>query len=204
MEYKFIPDTFDYEIIKHKFGSFDRFTTSQILYKQRFEKILASLLDIDKLQALADVEIPVIEDSNANFYRKFSMFNDPYIYVRNNYNVERLTTEEISVLENSTEISRDFLMRTFEKVMYEEGDFTFYGTPRRETECPSKSIVFEFAYDQVKCTSIEQLMIIEVIIEKRETMISDKMQNINIPCSFVVYKGIPKIYPLDNTAGAIK
>ncbi len=197
MEYKFIPDSFDDEAIEQRFGTRERFTNLQIKYKQKFESLLLPFLKIGDLMAMIqsqNVEIPLIDDSKANFYRGYSMLQNPYIYVRNNYHVENLTNEEIAILERQDIIPLEFFTKSLERVLFEEGDITFYGTPRDEVACPSQSLVFEFAYDQVKCESVEQLIEIEKVIEQCKLFIRNNLARTNIPVSFVVYDGIPKIF----------
>lgn len=205
MEFKYIPDTFNDEEIIKRFGSKENFVELQVKYKQQFESILLPFLKPVELSSLIqsqNVKIPVIEDTQANFYRRFSMLQNPYLYIRNNYHVEKLTDEEIKTLESQT-ISQEYFARTFERVLYEEGDITFYGTPRDETACPTRSITFEFAYDQVKCESIEHLINIEKVIEEIKTAINANMQATNMPVSFMVYNGIPKQFSIDETSKII-
>ena len=194
MDYDYIPDTFDDISIIKKFGSKQNFLEAQIKYKRAFESFLLPYLNVTRIRevlATADVEIPQIEDSVSNFYRCYSALETPYIYVRNNYHVENLSSEELQVLES--EPSREFFESTYPKVLFEKGDMVFYGTPLVENEVPAHSITFEFAYDQVRCQSIDQLKKIEEIIKECQKIISSNMQEkAKIPASFVTYDGIPK------------
>lgn len=195
MEYKYLPNTFNFQSILLRFGTIERFTELQIKYKQQFEHLLFPILKIDELQAIiqsASTTIPVIDDAAANFYRAHSMLQNPYIYVRNNYHIEALTDEELETLNSQNDISPEFFKSTFDRVLFEEGDIIFYGTPRDETMCRAKCIAFEFAYDQVKCESVEQLVKIEKVIARCKEALERNMQSANIPVSLMIYNGIPK------------
>ena len=59
----------------------------------------------------------------------------------------------------------------------------------------SKTIVFEFAYDQKKCESIEQLKIINEAIDEIFALIEKQnKENINMPVSFIKYHMIPDLF----------
>lgn len=199
MDYTYIPDSFNYKYIKERFDQKNSFLDLQIKYKMGFEKFLLSHLDMEKIsRELVSVgfAIPKIEDTTANFYRKFSQLGNPYIYIRNNYHVERLTDEELAIL-NSNPTS-EFFSKTFPKVMFEDGKTVFYGIPRVETECDAKSITFEFAFDKVACQTMEEIISIEDAIERCKAAIKAQLQDrYGLPISFVVYTGIPKLFPKD-------
>ena len=73
------------------------------------------------------VDIPRIKDKEYNFYHLSSNLNSNYIYLRNNIHIENLTNEEILYLVNNDNFSDDFIINTYQRVLYEEGDATYFG-----------------------------------------------------------------------------
>lgn len=198
MDYKYIPDTFDWEKIIRMFGSKEKFLETQIKYKKGFEKVLAQFLDIEEINGVFSslkICVPRIEDSKTNIYRNYSMFACPYVYVRNNYKVENLSKLELEMLEGTP--TTEFFLNTYGKVMFESGDVVFYGIPNDVTKAQARSITFEFAYDQVKCQSVEELRLIEDSINRCRDIIATRLKSQSIPVSFVVYNGIPKHFSDD-------
>ena len=201
MKYKYIPDSFNNELISSKFKNDDEFIYSQIIYRKGFEKILNEVIDFNKINQYilsTKIDIPEAYDKEYNFYHKYSNINSKYIFLRNNFHVEKLSTEEIGQLLNKT-VDKDFYNNTLEKVIFEDGFETFYGIPMNENKALSKSIVFEFSYNQKKCTDVNQLMEIKKICEEVCNMIETELKQFTqIPISFIIYDCISNEYKNDN------
>ena len=198
MKYMYFPNSYDENLKMSKFKDDNEFLSAQIQYKMMFEKIIDSYITSSKIDASINsynIDIPVVDDRIYNFYHRYSKLQSKYVYVRNNYHVENLSQEEIDLLLHQEEITKDFFDKTLERVLFENGDKTFFGPAVDSNLVKSKSIVFEFAYDQKKCTSVEQLITIENVIYRVSQYIENCLKSkINIPVSFITYKAIPDIY----------
>lgn len=198
MEYNYYPNSYDSNAVKDKFYNTKDFVKAQILYRRGIEKIINKIIDFNIVNDLIlnkEVEIPKILDSEYNFYHNFSSFNSDYVFLRNNIHVEKMTSEELKILLHSDNLPEDFFKNTMERVLFEDGDECFCGLPVDNNLVNSKSIIFEFAYDQAKCTSIKQLNEIHKIITDIFNYIDKKMSStINYPLSFLIYNSIPDIY----------
>lgn len=202
MKYIYSPDSYDETLIESKFENYNEFLNLQLKYRSGFEKVLKNLVNfksIDDNISHQSFTIPKISDSDYNFYHKFSTLNSDYIFLRNNFHIEKLSPEDISLLKNEKVIDTKFLNRTLYTVVFEEGKQCCYGIPQGENFVDSKSIVFEFSYDQKKCSSVEQLN----LIKHFENSISDYISNclngkINIPISIISYNAITDIYYQNN------
>jgi len=206
MGYRFIPDSYDYDSISKLNNSGFNVLELQIYYKQSLEKLLGSLFSfssIDKYIEGLQNQIPIIKDENYNFYRKYSCLNSRYVYLRNNIHIERLTEEEIYILRDNLYhgnlLDFDFIYSTLSRVIFENGDYVFYGNPIMKNLVKSQSIVFEFAYNGLKCQTVEQYEQIQrafsLIFEKTNEIISKKL---NIPLSMVIYDSIPDNYKIES------
>ncbi len=168
MSYKYIPETINFKLYTEKYKDYDSFLQDQILYRQIFEEYLrtkVSFEEIDKYIETNNISIPLIEDKDINFYHKFSHLGSNYLFLRNNIHVEKLNPEEIIELHNLKN-PEQFILKTYEKVLYEDGDFVFAGVPMDETLVASKSIFFEFAFQLAKIEDIKTLKEIKKIETK--------------------------------------
>lgn len=196
MEYVYNPDSYDYGILFKKDISQDEFVKLQVKYKESLEKVLMSVLNfksIDPAMIKNGLNIPVLEIPDNNFYQKFSTLGSKYLFLRNNIHIERLTDEEIEEifesLFNDEDLSKEFIMNTLDKVISEDGDTTMYGTPLLENEISSKSLVFEFAYDDKKC-SLEDGKKIAKYLQVLFKQIKDILENkLNMRVEFIISKG---------------
>ena len=101
MNYKFIPDSIKIDDSIPLNYSLDEFLELQISYKQSFEKILTDIVDFayfDNWVKNNINDLPIVNDKEANFYRKFSTLNSDYIYLRNNIHIEKLDFKELNEL----------------------------------------------------------------------------------------------------------
>lgn len=208
MKYIYVPDSYNSSMIETKFQNEEEFLSMQVLYRKYFESLLRRFIDfkqIDEYIQKKQVVIPKVRDGEYNFYHKYSNLESDYVFLRNNFHVENLSSEELEFLKkSSTANDVDFLRQTFSRVIFEEGDATFFGTPSSSTEVKSKSVVFEFAYDQTECVDLKQLKAIEEIMREVFTQIEEYMKKcFNLPVSFLVYKSIPDLYYRENQSVAI-
>lgn len=198
MKYTYIPQSFDESKILTKFANQEAFLQTQIKYKTLFEQYLATTVDFVKMERIiqgSGLEIPKIAKRDNNFYYFYSSLGSEYFFVRNNYHVENLTQEEIMELQSGRNITEGFLKATFQKVLFEEGDKTFFGIPRSETMAKSKSLVLEFAYNQKKCTTISQLNSIEELSSRCLSALGKEIEGkLGIECSFLTNNGMNDLF----------
>ena len=198
MKYIFVPDSYDYNIIKNNFSE-EEFLELQNKYRNSIEEMLSKIIDFKQLDEKITkvLKVPVVEDKDYNFYHKFSNLGSNYIYLRNNIHIERLSKEDVERLK-SNNIDEDYIKRTLPNVMYEEGEATFFGNPIMEKLVNSKSLVFEFAYDQTKLETVQEINIVERMGNELKKYLETIIRNsLNLPTSFIQYKRIPD-YFMDN------
>lgn len=206
LEYKFFPDSYNYTLIKNKGINLENFLKLQIKYKNDFEKILIGIIDFKKIDNYIDgfeKKIPIITDHKYNFYHKYSLLGSKYIFFRNNIHIENLSLDEIEVINtsivNNVSLEYKFLIDTFEKVLYENGDIAMFGIPIESNEVLSQSLVFEFAYNQKEFSTIEQYYFVNNI---KDELLRDFNNLINkvidVDVSVICYNCIPDIYSKEN------
>ena len=89
--------------------------------------------------------------------------------------------------------------KTLKKVLFEKGNSTFMGTPMDETSVLSQSIIFEFAFNQKECTSVEQLKKIKEVSKECFKMIGTCInEKFDISVSYLIYNAIPDIFYSSN------
>ncbi len=191
MNYIILPET----IPKEKMED-NSYTILQTKYKRLIEDLLKKYVNFEELDKKIEkvINIPILEDQEYNYYHQNTSLNSKYIYLRNNIHIENLTEEEQQLLETNN-IGGKFLRQTIAKVLFEAGNLSFFGVPIPKYLASSKSLVFEFAFDQAKVKKYEDLDIIKRIInEISNYLISALEKEINIPISVITYNGIPDIY----------
>lgn len=161
MKYKFIPGINEVNL---PIIDWEKFLDLQVKYRESFEKMLMRYVNfqgIDEYIKSFGVLVPIIEDFDYNFYHKFSYLGSQYIFLRNNIHIERLSVKDQQMIVeaiNKTEVlDDDFLIRTYQTVLFEKGDNVFLGVPRDETRVNSQSLFFEFAYDEKRCDTLKQI-----------------------------------------------
>lgn len=198
MQYKYIPNSYNNNLIDKKFRCYEQFLNCQIIYKMEFEKILSKYLNINGVENYINsqnVIIPKVKDVDYNFYHRYSKLGSDYLFVRNNYHVENLDDNEINCLLFDKNLGVEFFNKTLYKVIFENGDSTFYGIACDENRANSKSIVFEFAYNQIECTTLKQQNQISEIIEECFKMLQDNINKLlKINSSYLVYNSIPNLF----------
>ena len=201
MKYTYIPDTYIKNQINEMKIDNDTFIKYQLKYKESFEKLLLKYINfpnIEKFITEFPFSIPVLDDKEYNFYHQ-SFLNSKYIFLRNNIHIEKLSNHEIMIIEdaclNTRVLNDDFLLNTYQKVLYENDINIFIGASIPSNLVKGKSIIFEFAYDQKKCQTISEIRKIKENVSKLlkllENKISDKLKT-NV--STVIYNVIPDIY----------
>ena len=198
MKYQYLPDSYNWELLDKKGINIDEFLRLQKKYRTGLENVLKKFIDFEEIDRKIEqdgLDIPVVLDEEQNFYRRFSTLNSKYVFLRNNFHVENLTKEEIEKLANDQEVSIEFLNQTLSRVIFEEGDYTLFGPSSKKELVNSKSIIFEFAFDQKKCKEFEQLMRIENTYENIFDKLEESLKpNLNMPISFHVYRAIPDLF----------
>lgn len=196
---KYIPDT-----CKNDTRVDDElYSILQIQYRNGFIKYLSKYINFDEINDMINEldNIPVVNDMHYNFYHMNSLLDNKYLYLRNNIHIEKLSDDDLNLLDNIDfldTVSDDYFKRTYESVLFEDGENISYEEYPNETNIKkSKSIVFEFAYDQKKCESIEQLKNIRKLIDMIFRKIQVALEKENINCDFLVYNAIPEIFSLE-------
>lgn len=187
MKYNYVPDTFDRELIKEKFKDDDEFLKCQLEYKKAFESILNKVYDFKSIdeKVNSDGLVPKpITDANF-FYHQTSNLRNNYVFLRNNFHVERLSNEDIENLKNGT-ITQDLFNRTLPDVLFEGGDETFIGRPVDKNLVKSKSLYFEFGYNEY---DVYDYAFVKQIETKRDQIFGEIEEalkgKIGIPISFI-------------------
>ena len=187
----YIPDTYKVDNRLSK----DVFLDLQFKYRNGISKYLSEIIDFDSInEEIKDIGIPIVEDSEYNFYHRNSFFGNKYIYLRNNIHIERLNDIELDNLEED-KVDMNFYENTYKRVLYEDGDLVSYGVhPNDMNTKKSKAIVFEFAYDQKNCKSVSELAKIEECYEKIFREIKKKLDEKDIESDYLVYRCLPDIF----------
>lgn len=209
MKYKYIPNNFKRKDILEKFSSEDEFIKCQAKYKLEFEKLLVKQFDIEPIVDYVDSQknyVPKMSDVDYNFYHKFSGLGSDYIYIRNNYHVERLDRGEIKTLLKEESPSVSFFNNNWYKVLFDGVGKSVYGIPLAETILNSQTVIFEFAYDQKKCKDLVQLNQIDNLIDSVKTQLKQRFDKANIATSYLTYDGITDLFfePYDTTSNKLE
>ena len=137
MLYQYSPSSY-YERDMNKLTLSDQeFVDCQVKYRAAIEKKLKEKINFQEIdREMEEHQVPIINDMDYNFYHKFSTLDSKYVFLRNNYHIERLAPEDLEYLQaclkNNQELSDEFLKRTFETVLYETGDLAMLGVPLDE------------------------------------------------------------------------
>lgn len=200
-EYKFFPNSYDVNKKKALNLSDDEFLLFQQYYKKCFEKLLIGLFDfnsIDKFINDSGMELPIVDDTEYNFYHNNSALNSNYVFLRNNVHIENLNDNEINIIRgnllNGEELNYQFLISTFQKVFYESGNYSMFGIETFDCILDSDSLIFEFAFDQKKFTKKEQFILADKVFDGIKHSLSPIQKILNSKISFLEYKAIPDIY----------
>lgn len=195
MKYTYIPNSYNPELVDSLFSE-DEFVELQKKYRQVLEQIIRKVVDFKQIDKKIKkvLQVPIIEDTDTNFYHKFSSLQSDYIFLRNNIHIENLSSEELQQLKTA-EIGDDFIFKTLSKVIFEEGDEAFYGVPVLKNAANCKGLVFEFAYDQMQLLEVKELQIIRSMINEITAYLKKVLQtSFPYPVSVITYNGIPNLF----------
>ena len=200
MNYKFIPNINEKSNLNL---SENELIDYRIMYKHFVENILKSVINfknIDEFIVNNHYIIPTMDDLEYNFYHRFSILNSRYLFLRNNIYIERLNEHELNNLKNNP--TYEFFTKTYKKVLFDqEGKdaYTFYGSALPKNSVKSNSLIFEFAYDLKKISSMEQYNQISEVKKYIINLINNIQNKMGIPISFIEYNAIPDIFISEET-----
>ena len=96
---------------------------------------------------------------------------------------------------NDVDLDSKFLLETYSKVLYEDGDIVMFGIPLEKNGVFSKSLVFEFTYNQKEFSTVEQYNFVNEIVNVLLKSLSNSIKGvINTDISIISYNAIPDIY----------
>ena len=94
------------------------------------------------------------------------------------------------------------MLRTYKKVLFEDGNYTFFGSATEMNLVASKSLVFEFAFDAKECVTLDIYNHYkENILEFIAKLIADAL-NCNV--SLHRYSAIPELFSTEDNKESIK
>ena len=204
MKYNYVPDTYDRELIKEKFRDDDDFLQCQLQYKKVFEFLLTLIYDFKGIdqKVNSDGLVPKALSDSKFFYHNTSYLHNNYVFLRNNFHVEKLNREDIDNLKKGL-IAQDLFVRTLPDVLFEGGDEMFLGTPILENLVKSKSLYFEFAYNSYAVDDFDFLMKIEARRDELFKEIEEAFRGkTEIPISFITNDSIGTM--LDEEGGVTR
>lgn len=126
------------------------------LYKLYFEQYLKELLPlnlIDENMKKSDLSYTKVNDDDMDFYQSTSNMDLSYIYLRNNFYVEKLSNEDIEFVLGQKEYNdevKEFIRRTYKNVInpYDEDRLIFYGPENQIHMCNSSDVVLGIRYNE--------------------------------------------------------
>ncbi len=198
--YIFNPNTYNENQVEKLGIDNETFLLYQIKYRESIERLFKQFYDFNKVdRVLSNLNTPKINDHEYNFYHKFSTLESNYLFFRNNYHIEKLNNEELDLIKScifdNQYLPNSFIMKTANKVLFESGDFTTFNYFTSNNQVPSKSFVFEFAYELNKCETLEQIKnidkMISTIFKELKGIFSSKLE---VPLSYVIYIASPDIF----------
>jgi len=167
------------------------------LYRQGTDCLLNEVVDIGLLNswmASHGVTVPVCNDGDYNIYHQASALKNPYLFLRNNIYIERLSHEErreLAGYRNRPEEMGDFVLRTWKKVLCESdpgSEYQFSPFTLMESFAPGDAIVFEYAFDRLRCETVEQLRAMDAFIRESFSLITRRVgQVFGARVRYVVY-----------------
>ena len=100
MKYNYVPDTYDRDLIREKFKDDDEFLQCQLAYKKAFEIVLNKVYDFKGIDDKVNSNglVPKVLTNDQDFYHQNSNLQNNYVYLRNNFHVEKLDKEDILLL----------------------------------------------------------------------------------------------------------
>jgi hypothetical protein len=136
---EYTPNSFNYAAAREKnlIGADNTLTDDylrlQSAYVARFYSYLNKAVDITQYDdALTNSKynfVPIAQETQ-NVYQRYGSFGNKYIYLRNNFHIERLSSDDLHLLESAGvgEILEDMVKRTFKDVItirYDDNEEAF-------------------------------------------------------------------------------
>lgn len=194
---KSYPVLIDFDLIRLK-GLGDEMPSDEYFellnkYKNLFGKYLMELLPLEQIDTnmkKSKLNFVPIKEEDKDFYQMTSPLNLDYIYIRNNFYIEKLSKEDLDILrsrENLDDETREFLKRTYLSVInpYDDSRVIFYGPENGKHLCDSTDVVLGIRYDEFVDTElsdaefqtrfIEQLKLISQIQTVLEIVALEKL-----------------------------
>ncbi|MDR1687866.1 MAG: hypothetical protein LBS21_04555 [Clostridiales bacterium] len=160
------PMSYDIELAKEKGlcpdSKFDeKYLKMQALYREELEKFLNGKLNLGKYDNLlsdSDLRFITVAEDEKSFYQKYSTFGFKYIYLRNNLPIERLSKEELKILERNFETKnavnheelQELVERTYKAVIFTyngvEADTIIIFSNDGQKKAPNSALVFEIGH----------------------------------------------------------
>lgn len=187
MKFDYAPDTYDYNVLNEKKVSDSEFVMMQLKVKEGIEHLLNGVADFKKVDNYifsCVSDIPLCDDEDYNFYHYNSKLGSKIVFLRNNIHVERLSLEEMEIVNqaivNDLPLNTIFVEKIIEKVIYEDSDNIFLGTPLDKNLVNGKSIILEFAFNDLETTSLEQykkiMKCFEISFKEIQRLIQNKYE----------------------------
>jgi hypothetical protein len=161
----FTPESFDFALARSKqlIGTDDVLTDEYLLLQAIYKRAFYQYLD--KVTGLSDYERQLkngkynfapLDKPEQNIYQRYGGFEWTYVYLRNNFHIERLTESDLSLLKNSDTASDlfNFVERTFKDVIaihYESNADNFVAIydvgALGSTSAPNNALVLGLSYE---------------------------------------------------------
>ena len=163
---KSYPYIIDYDMIRNKgLGEekpSDEYFELVNKYKNFFGRYLMELLPLERVDTNiknSELNFIPVKDENKDFYQITNTLPLDYIYIRNNFYVEKLSKEDLDVLRSKDSLDdevRQFIKRTYLTVInpYTNKQIIFYGPENGKHLCDSTDVVLGIRYDEFADTSI--------------------------------------------------
>ena len=154
------PFLIDYDMIKSKKLGEDkpdeRYFKLVNKYKRLFEEYIKDMLPLEKIDTNlknSKLHFNPVKEENMDYYQITSTLGLDYIYVRNNFYIEKLSFDELSLLEsfeNLNDESKEFIKKTYLNVInpYDDSKVIFYGPENGKHLCKSTDVVLGIRYDE--------------------------------------------------------
>ncbi|MDR2665481.1 MAG: hypothetical protein LBC21_04295 [Oscillospiraceae bacterium] len=205
----FAPQSFDYALaeqnglISGDGALSEGYLSLQARYKAAFYAYLDNAADISQYDGALSggaYAFPAVPPDEQGVYQKYGSYGNKYIFLRNNFHIERLDTADLETLRGSEDLS-GLVGRTYKDVIsvrYEDGDGDFtaiydHGAMSGITQAPNNALVIGIAYSwefdySGKLVSLDGEKAKEKIAhELKQKMESEISALLGIPVTVFVY-----------------
>ena len=154
------PNLVNYELIKEKGFGEDKPNEEYFELLNRYIKLFGQYLmeilpleQIDTNMKNHESKFVPVKDEDKDFYQITSPLSLEYIYLRNNFYIEKLSKEDLDILRTKDSLdgeTREFIKRTYLNVInpYEDKEVIFYGPENSRHLCDSTDVVLGIRYDE--------------------------------------------------------